>query len=108
MALGGSQGDVARLVVGQGMTVVGIGIAAGIGAAIGGARLMSSLLFNVGALDPSAYLGAGTLRLVAALLACAVPAFRVIRWSPQGYSETNNGCVRQERQERTVDSRRGI
>jgi predicted permease len=82
MALGGSQGDVARLVVGQGMTVVGIGIAVGIAAALGGARLMSSLLFNVGALDPRAYLGAGTLLLVAALLACAVPAFRAMRVEP--------------------------
>ena len=56
MALGGSQSDVARLVLGQGMTVVGIGIAVGIAMALGATRLMSSLLFNVGASDPSAYL----------------------------------------------------
>ena len=59
MALGGSQSDVARLVLGQGMTVVGIGIAVGIAIALGATRLMQSLLFNVGASDPSAYLSAG-------------------------------------------------
>jgi putative ABC transport system permease protein len=53
MVLGGSQSDVARLVRGQGLSVVGIGIAAGIAVALGATRLMASLLFNVGATDPS-------------------------------------------------------
>ena len=82
MALGGSRTDVARLVVGQGMTVVGIGIAAGVAVAFGATRLMSSLLFNVGASDPSAYAGAGTLLFAVAMLACAVPALRAIRLQP--------------------------
>ena len=82
IALGGSHAVVARLVVGQGMAVVGIGIVAGIAAAIGGTRLMSSLLFNVGALDPAVYLGAGTLLFVVAVVACAVPAFRALRLQP--------------------------
>jgi putative ABC transport system permease protein len=82
MALGGSQGDVARLVVGQGMTVVGIGISVGIAAALGATRLMSSLLFDIGAVDPWAYAGAGALLLGAALLACAVPALRAMRLQP--------------------------
>jgi len=82
MALGGSQADVARLVVGQGMTVVGIGIVVGVAVALGAARLMSSLLFNVGASDPSAYAVAGTLLFMVALLACAVPAFRATRLQP--------------------------
>jgi putative ABC transport system permease protein len=82
MALGGSQADVARLVVGQGMTVVGLGIAVGVAIALGATRLMSSLLFNVGASDPSAYAGAGTLLFVVAALACAVPALRAMRLQP--------------------------
>jgi putative ABC transport system permease protein len=72
----------ARLVVGQGMTVVGIGIAIGVAIALGATRLMSSLLFNVGASDPPAYAGAGTLLFVLAALACAVPAFRAMRLQP--------------------------
>jgi ABC-type antimicrobial peptide transport system permease subunit len=82
MALGGSQADVARLVVGQGMTVVGLGIVVGVAAAIGATRLMSSLLFHVGALNPAVYLGAGTLLFAVAALACAVPAFRAIQLQP--------------------------
>ena len=82
MALGGSQADVARLVLGQGMTVVGIGIAVGIAVALGATRLMASLLFNVGAADPSAYLSAGFLLFAVAVLACAVPAFRAMRLQP--------------------------
>jgi putative ABC transport system permease protein len=82
MALGGSQSDVARLVLGQGMTVVGIGIVVGIAIALGATRLMASLLFNVGAADPSAYLSAGFLLFAVAVLACAVPAFRAMRLQP--------------------------
>jgi putative ABC transport system permease protein len=82
MALGGSQADVARLVVGQGMTLVGIGIGVGGAVAFGAARLMSSLLFNVGTSDPSAYAGAGTVLFVVAGLACAVPALRAMRLPP--------------------------
>jgi ABC-type lipoprotein release transport system permease subunit len=41
--------------------------------------LMSSLLFNVGASDPSAYAAAGTLLFIVAVLACAAPAFRAMR-----------------------------
>ncbi len=52
MALGGSRGDVARLVVGQGMTVVVVGVIVGTALAFAATRLMSSLLFGVGAADP--------------------------------------------------------
>jgi predicted permease len=82
MALGGSQSDVARLVLGQGMTVVGIGIVAGIAVALGATRLMASLLFNVGATDPSAYAAAGIVLFGVAALACAIPAVRAMRLQP--------------------------
>lgn len=82
MALGGSQSDVARLVLGQGMTVVGVGIIAGFAIALATTRLMSSLLFNVGATDPIAYATAGALLFGVAVFACAVPAFRAMRLHP--------------------------
>jgi putative ABC transport system permease protein len=82
MALGGSQRDVARLVVGQGMTVVVAGTIAGLAIAFATTRLMSSLLFNVGATDPMAYVIAATVLLGVAALACAVPAFRAMRLQP--------------------------
>ena len=82
MALGGSQGDVAKLIIGQGMTVVASGTAIGIALAFATTRLMSSLLFNIGASDPVAYGTAGTLLLAVATLACAVPAYRAMRLQP--------------------------
>jgi putative ABC transport system permease protein len=82
MALGGSQGDVVKLVIGQGMTVVLAGIVAGQAIAFATTRLMSSLLFNVGATDPTAYASAGALLLAVAVLACGVPAFRAMRLQP--------------------------
>jgi putative ABC transport system permease protein len=82
MALGGSRRDVMQLVVGQGMTVVVAGTVAGLAIAFASTRLMSSLLFNVGAADPVAYVTAATILLFIAALACAVPAFRAIRLQP--------------------------
>ncbi len=82
LALGGSRGDVVKLVIGQGMTVVIAGIAAGVAIAFATTRLMSSLLFDVGATDPVAYAAAGSILFMVAMLACAVPAFRAMRLQP--------------------------
>lgn len=82
IALGGSRGDVARLVVGQGMMVVAIGVIAGVALAFAATRLMSSLLFGVGATDLRAFTGVAALMLTVALLACAMPAWRAMRVQP--------------------------
>ena len=74
--------DVARLVIGHGMKVVGIGIVVGLALALLTTRIMSSLLFGVGALDASAYASAGVLLVVMALVACAIPALRAMRLQP--------------------------
>lgn len=82
MALGGSQADVIKLVIGQGMTVVVAGTVAGLAIALASTRLMQSLLFNVQANDPLSYVVAGVVLLAVAALACAVPAFRAMRLQP--------------------------
>jgi predicted permease len=82
MALGGSRGDVAKLVVGQGMAVVVGGVIAGTLIAFAATRLMSSLLFGVGATDPIAFTGVAALMVTVALLAVAVPAWRAMRLQP--------------------------
>lgn len=82
MALGGSRTDVARLVLGHGMSVVSLGVGVGVAVALGATRLMSTLLFSVGAMEPRAYAAAGTLLFMIAMLACAVPAFRAMRLQP--------------------------
>lgn len=82
LALGGSRGDVARLVVGHGMIVVGVGIAIGVVLALTVTRLMASLLFGVAASDPMTIAVVVILLTSAAALACAAPAWRAMRLEP--------------------------
>ncbi|MBY0497316.1 MAG: ABC transporter permease [Cyanobacteria bacterium] len=82
MALGGSRGDVGKLVVGHGMGVVVAGVIAGIVIALMATRLMATLLFGVGAADPLTFAGVTTLMIVVALMACALPAWRAMRLQP--------------------------
>ncbi|NKB87266.1 MAG: FtsX-like permease family protein [Acidobacteria bacterium] len=82
MALGARGADVARWVVGQGMVWVAAGIAIGLVAAAGAARLISSLLYGVAPTDLVTYAsGAGVLAIVA-VLASLIPARRAIAIDP--------------------------
>jgi putative ABC transport system permease protein len=82
MALGAQKRDVLRLIIGQGMMLVVIGVALGLASAVALTRLMSTLLFGVSPTDPMT-LAAITLLLGAvALLACYVPARRAARVDP--------------------------
>jgi len=76
MALGAERADVLRLVLRQGMKLVLIGVLAGCALAAAGSRLLSSLLFGVGPLDPLAFVGAAVLFVVVGGVACYLPARR--------------------------------
>jgi putative ABC transport system permease protein len=82
MALGAQRRDVLRLVVGQGVKLAALGVAIGIAAAFRLTRLMSSLLFGVGAYDPVAFGAAAALLLLVATAACYIPARRAIAIDP--------------------------
>ena len=82
MALGAPRSDVFRLVLGQGLKLAGIGIAIGIIAAFGLARLLSSLLYGVSAADFETFAGVAILLVLVALLACYIPARRAMRVDP--------------------------
>ena len=71
-----------RLVVGQGLLLVLIGSAIGIGAAIGVTRFMSTILYGVHANDPLTFAGVAILLALVALAACYIPARRAIRVDP--------------------------
>ena len=82
MALGAARADVFRLVLGQGAVLVSIGLAAGLIGALAAGRALASLLYDVGAVDPTALVVAISSLAVVAMLACFVPARRATRVDP--------------------------
>lgn len=82
LALGGRPSHLVRLVVGQGMGVVAGGVGVGLLGAFALARLMSSLLFGVGAADASTFAAVVGLMFGIGLVACWVPARRAMALEP--------------------------
>jgi putative ABC transport system permease protein len=82
MVLGAGTADVVRLVLGQALYVVGIGLVIGVAGALAVSRLLASWLYGVGAHDPLTFtlvpLGLGAI----ALLASYIPARRATRVDP--------------------------
>lgn len=81
-ALGADPGAVARLILGQGLRMAGIGIAVGLLGALALSRFLASLLYQVNTLDPVTYLvNALALGLIAAV-ATWIPMHRALRIDP--------------------------
>jgi putative ABC transport system permease protein len=82
LALGARSGDVLRMVLRQGLTMVALGLAIGLPCAFAATRLLASLLFGVGTHDPVAFGGATGVLVLVAVAACAAPAIRASRVDP--------------------------
>jgi ABC-type antimicrobial peptide transport system permease subunit len=82
MALGAQQQTVRGMFLQQGLWLVGMGIVAGLAAAVPLARLMSALLFGVSSLDPATYGAVSFLLISAALLATYLPTLKATRVEP--------------------------
>jgi putative ABC transport system permease protein len=82
MALGAQEADVLRMVVGQGLKLIAVGLFIGVAGAFLLTRLMSSLLYGVSAVDPLTFGAVSLLLTLVALLACYVPARRATRVDP--------------------------
>jgi ABC-type antimicrobial peptide transport system permease subunit len=82
MALGAQRSSVYRLILIEAGHLVGIGIVAGLAAAVGSATLMGKLLFGVQAWDASTLTGVAGLLGVSAMIASYIPARRAAAVNP--------------------------
>ena len=82
VALGAQRRDVVRLIVGQGMALVGAGVALGLACALALSRLIAGLLYGVSASDPVIYSAVALTLAAVALAACYLPARRATRVDP--------------------------
>ncbi len=82
MALGAAEKDVVALIVGQGLKLGLLGLAAGAVTALALTRFMSSLLFGVSAADPATFFCVALLLGMVAFLASYIPARRAARVDP--------------------------
>jgi predicted permease len=82
IALGADRSAILRMIVGQGLALALAGLAIGAIAALALTRLMSGLLFQVGAADPVSFVGSALLFSVVAALASYLPARRATRLDP--------------------------
>jgi predicted permease len=82
MALGAQAPEIRRLFVQRGLVLAGIGIAIGLGGAVGFTQFMRSVLFGISPIDPITFAAVPVVLIAAAVLASYVPARRAARVDP--------------------------
>lgn len=82
MALGAQAGDVVRMVVQRGLSLVGLGLGAGLVAAFSLAQLLSGILYGVSPHDPPTFAAVPLLLAAVAVLACWLPSRRATLIAP--------------------------
>ena len=82
VALGAQRGNLLKLILGQGLTLAGAGLAAGLAAAFALTRFGASFLYEIEPADAMTYLLVSVILVIVALVACYVPARRALRINP--------------------------
>ena len=81
-ALGADTRNVFQLVIGEGMSLVAIGVALGLAGAAFGTRLLTSFLYGTSTLDIATFATVPAILGTAAIVACIVPARRAVKVDP--------------------------
>jgi putative ABC transport system permease protein len=81
MALGAQPTDILKMVFGEGLFIVAIGLAVGIAMALAAAQVVGKFL-TVSAMDPVTYVAVSAILTIVALSACYIPARRAMRVDP--------------------------
>jgi predicted permease len=82
VALGATASDVRRMVLGQGLRTIAVGVAVGAAAALALTRVVGAMLYGVPAHDPVTFGGVTLLLVAVTLLACYLPARRATKVDP--------------------------
>jgi predicted permease len=82
MALGAQRASVLRLVLRRGVTMVAIGVTAGVLGAVGLTRYLAGMLYGISELDAATYVAVAAAFATVALFACYMPARRATRIDP--------------------------
>ena len=79
VALGASRIDILKMVLGQSILVVGVGIVVGLGLALAATRLLAGFLVGISPTDPATFTTVVALLAAVAVAACWLPAHRATR-----------------------------
>ena len=81
-ALGSTPGTMLRLIAGEGLRLIGLGVAIGLIGSVAVTRLLTAMLYGVSPLDRATWAVTTTVLVTIALLATLMPAFRAARADP--------------------------
>jgi len=82
LALGAAKRNVFRLILGQGLKLVLVGVVLGAAGALAITRVIRTMLFGITPTDIFTFTFVSGLLVVVALIACSVPAHRATRVDP--------------------------
>jgi ABC-type antimicrobial peptide transport system permease subunit len=82
MALGATQANILRMIVGDGLRMVAVGLVLGLGAALAVSRTLKALLFQVSSADPLTFLAVPLVLVIVSMIAIFVPARAGMRVEP--------------------------
>ena len=82
LALGASRTNIFRIILGQGLRLVGVGLVLGLVGAFALTRMIQSLMFGVTPSDPITFVAVSSLLIVITIAAGAFPALRATKLDP--------------------------